>query len=126
VPEESKDSDMAPLDRSTNPDVAGVRSWRVSPTGSGAGTTIFAMIMLQVLAVLLVVAVWLFWTLASGSMSSQGAVSIVVGLAVVAAAFSWRTRWSLASSLIMVGSGGFILLLAALFGMAGYRLIFGG
>jgi hypothetical protein len=82
--------------------------------------------MLPVLATLLVAAAWLFWTLASGAMGSRGAIFTVVALVSAAAAFSRRTPNGFADSLIIVGSGAFILLLATLFGAAGYGLIFGG
>jgi hypothetical protein len=120
---------MSPLDSSTDFDDAGAGGWHASPSAPGlrcsARGIIVGTIMLPALASLVAAAAWLFWTLASGAMGSRGAVLTVVALVAAAAMFSWRTGQSFASSLIIVASAVFILLLAVLVGVAGYGLMFG-
>ena len=121
---------MSLLGAPTDFDDAGARRRRVSPIASGfrydAGRVIFAAILLPAMTSLFVAAAWLFWTLASSALGSQGAVCTMVALVGAAAALSRRTLQGFVGSLIILGSGGCILLLATLFGVAGYGLIFGG
>ena len=84
------------------------------------------LIILPVFAALLGVTLWLSWILANGLLGFKGAAFAVLLLAVWSAELSWRSGRGLAGSLIMIGFAGFVLLTAALFGVAGYTLIFGG
>jgi hypothetical protein len=91
-----------------------------------AGGLVCLLIILPVLAALLGVVLWLSWILATGLLGFRGAALAVFGLAVCAAGLSRRSGRGLAGSLIMIGFAGFTLLTAALFGLAGYMLLFGG
>lgn len=125
---------MPSLDASTDfADDGGTPGWRAGPAPSAArgqrcsvGGMIFTLIILPPLAAFLAAAAWLFWLLANGALGRQGSCLGLVALVAGAAAFSRHTGLGFAGSLILVGFGGLALLLCALFGVAGYALIFGG
>ncbi len=91
-----------------------------------AGGIVCLLIILAMLVALLGSVLWLCWILLNGLLGFNGAALAVLILAVCAAELSWRGGRGLADSLIMIGFAGFILLTAALFGVAAYRLFFGG
>jgi hypothetical protein len=68
---------------------------------------------------------WSFWVLASGALSGQGAILALVALMGSAVACSRYIGVGLVGSLILVGIGGALLFIGALFGVAGYHLILG-
>ena len=86
----------------------------------------FALTILLALALILAATAWLSWIAMSGVIGSRGALLAVLGLVACAAALSRRTGQGYARSLIFVGLGGFTLLFAALYVVAGYALIFSG
>jgi hypothetical protein len=97
---------------------------RVSRTN--AADVIRTLIILAVFATLVSAIAWSFWILLNGMLGTGCAALIVSVLLMGAAACSWRTGSGFAVSLIMVGFAGFVSLTAALYGVAGYALIFGG
>lgn len=93
---------------------------------SNAAGVIRTLIILAVFVTLLSLIAWSFWILSSGMLGTGYAALIISVLPIGAAACSRRTTNGFAVSLIMVGFVGFALLTAALYGVAGYALIFGG
>ncbi len=87
---------------------------------------ILALTVVPVIAASLAAAAWSFWILASGALGREGAVLAGVALVAGAAAFSRYASQNIVVSLITAVFGGLILLIGALFGMAGYALILGG
>jgi cation transport ATPase len=82
-------------------------------------------LIISLFAVLMATVAWLSWILMSGLLGLPGATFASAILLLGAAALSARSGRGFADSLVMVGCGSFILLTAALFGIAGYTLIFG-
>ncbi len=62
----------------------------------------------------------------SGAIGSHSTSLAVLSLVACAVALSWRTGQGFVSSLIVAAFGGFTLLFAALYAVAGYALIRGG
>ena len=91
-----------------------------------AGRILGILTMLPLFTALIAAVSWLCWILASGVLGTRYAALAVLVLGVGAAGFSWRTGRSFAGSLIMFGFTGVMLLTAALYGLAGYTLIFHG
>lgn len=85
-----------------------------------------ALAMLLVFATLLALVAWLFGVLANFVLGTQNATLMVAGWLAGAAAFSRCTGRSFADLLIMSAFGGFTIFVAALYGVAGCALIFGG
>jgi hypothetical protein len=81
---------------------------------------------LLISVILLAIVAWFGWVLANSILGTPGATLLVAGLLAVATAFSRCTGRPLGYSLIMVAFGSFMLSAAALYGVAGYVLIFGG
>jgi hypothetical protein len=125
---------MPLLDVSTDfADNGATPSWgahHALPTARGrrysVGGIILTLLVVPLLAASFAVAAWLFWLLANGVLGRQGTLLGVVSLVVGGVALSWHTGRSLTGSLILVGFGGMSLLICALYGVAGYALIFGG
>ena len=86
----------------------------------------FALAVLLALAAILVATVWLSWILVSGMIGGPSTLLAVFGLVACAVALLRRTGQGFVSSLIFVGFGGFTLLFAALYVVAGHALILGG
>jgi len=108
----------------------GRRVRHAPPTSPGSryklGRAAFILILLPLLVASLAAAAWSSWTLAAGALGRQGAVLGVVALVAGAAALSRHTGRGFAHSLILVGFGGLTLLFGALFGVAGFTMMFGG
>jgi hypothetical protein len=85
-----------------------------------------ALTILLALAVILVATAWLSGVLMRGMIGGPSTFLAVLGPAACAVALSRRTGQGFVSSLIFVGFGGFTLLFAALYVVAGYALILGG
>jgi hypothetical protein len=102
-----------------------IRRNGVTVSRSSAIGVVYTLLILPVLVAMLAAIAWLLWVLAKGLLGTLSAALGVVVLLAGAAAFSWCTRRGFADSLIMVGFGGFTLLIAALYGVAGFALIFG-
>jgi hypothetical protein len=111
-------------DRMSVPSAPGARG--TAPTRRGVGKTIFLATMLPLLVASLAATGWSFWILASGALGRQAAGLAVAGIIGGAAALAKHTGRGFAASLIVVGFAAMGLLIAALFGVAGYRLIVGG
>lgn len=102
------------------------RSFALGPPRRYSATGIlFTLIVVQALAAILAATAWLSWILLSAAIGGQASTLAVLGLLMCVAAFSWRTSQGFVRSLIMVGFGGFTLLFAALFAVAGDALILG-
>ena len=97
-----------------------------NPSFALAANRVFALTILMALAVILAATAWLSWILMSGAIGSHATLLAVLGLLVCAVALSRRTGLHFASSLIVAGFGGFALLFAALYAVAGYAVILGG
>lgn len=100
-----------------------IRTALHNPSFALAANRLFALTTLLVLAVILAATVWLSWILMSGAVGSYGTLLAVLVLVACAVALSWRTGQGFISSLIVAGFGGFTLLFAALYAVAGYALI---
>jgi hypothetical protein len=98
-----------------------VRVARTTATGA-----IPILVILAVFGTLASTAAWSFWILLSGILGTGYAALVIGVLLMGAAAYSERTGNGFAVSLIIVGFAGFCLLTVALYGLAGYALIFGG
>ena len=103
----------------------GIAITRAPPRYHAVGVICILILILALIA-LLGAGGWLLWILASGILGAECVTVVVIGLVAGAAGFSWQTNSGFVGSLIMVGFGGFTVLTAALFGVAGYALIFGG
>jgi len=85
----------------------------------------FALTILLALAAILVATAWLSWILMSGMIGGPSTLLAVLGLVACTVALR-RVGQGFVSSLIFVGFGGFTLLFAALYVVAGHALILGG
>ena len=85
-----------------------------------------ALTILLMLVILLAAVAWLVWVSADRILGTSCAALIAPGLLAGAAAFSRCSGRPFAYSLIMVAFGSFALFAAALYGVAGYVLVFGG
>jgi hypothetical protein len=97
----------------------------IARVSRGITSGVVCALIISLFAVLMATVAWLSWILMSGLLGLPGATFASAVLLLGAAALSARSGRGFADSLVMVGFGSFILLTAALFGIAGYTLIFG-
>jgi hypothetical protein len=87
---------------------------------------LLARMSVAMLVILLAVALWLLWVLANRMLGEADGVFALAVLLGGAAALSRYSSLHFAGALIVAGFGGLTLSIVALFGMAGYALLFGG